>query len=633
MAINNQWDRYLNSDKTLDDILNLNDINKYDLNKFKRIEEQKAKIRAQVEKKYNQKGIKDRETLELEAQKRIQKYIQKLNKETLNDKKKQYDEEYKYASSLNQKLASGIKSIAAGTAQAIGKGLGSSLNSISKGIDSYISTYSSYMSNIEARLQGSGKSFESITNLISSNVGASQYVSQSEILKNLSTLVEKGIAYNVEQRAFLQTVSDDIARTFDAANGTLLQLIRIQQADSTAARLGLEAQLTQFFNQTFGDTSYLSDLFDTVSANILGANALLGRNASVSFEYNVQKWLGSLSSVGVSDSTIQQLAAGINYLGTGDLSSLSGNSQLQNLILMAAQLSGMDYGSILSSGLSSNDINSLMQGIVQLAQTIGSTDNLLVRSKYGEIFGLSSTDLAAIANLDTNTLNSILGTSLSFAQAEQEVNKQLGQLSSRLSISERIDNLFSNITNSIGENIANSAGTYATWLITNLIEDATGGIAIPTVGAFGNFIDLNATVTDLIKTGIVGVNTLGEIGTILTGLSGKNTLSLDNWGAKDYISRGWGFTGIQSTSGSSTTSGTMFIGNASGSDIYEQSIAGAKQEAQTVSGTEDSSAELTKAIDKSTQLSTIVKILDLWDRSGITVKLDSSQLMLLSNDY
>ena len=93
-------------------------------------------------------------------------------------------------------------------------------NALIKGVDTYLDSYSQYMTGIEARLQNSGKTFSNITKTISNNIGASQYVSQSKVLENLNKMVDQGIAYNVEQRAFLETLSEKIATTFDATDGT-----------------------------------------------------------------------------------------------------------------------------------------------------------------------------------------------------------------------------------------------------------------------------------------------------------------------------------------------------------------------------------------------------------------------------
>ena len=82
-------------------------------------------------------------------------------------------------------------------------------------------------------------------------IGSSRYIKQTEVLQNLSKLVESGTALNLEQRAFLATVSDKIATTFNAFDASLLRIIRLQQEDSTAARLGMEAALTQNLNSMF----------------------------------------------------------------------------------------------------------------------------------------------------------------------------------------------------------------------------------------------------------------------------------------------------------------------------------------------------------------------------------------------
>ena len=127
-------------------------------------------------------------------------------------------------------------------------------------------------------------------------------------MDNMANLIESGIMYNVEQRAFLQSVSENIARTFDAANGTLVQLIRIQQADTTAARLGMEASITKFLNANYSDSSYMNNEYKTVMSNLMGVSAFMSSRDAVEFEYNVQKWLGSLGSLGVSGGTLSTIA-------------------------------------------------------------------------------------------------------------------------------------------------------------------------------------------------------------------------------------------------------------------------------------------------------------------------------------
>lgn len=570
------------------DVVNSLGPKKFDKKAYEAQEKEKAAIRLKVEKEFKKKGIADLEKIEEAYINRLNKFEANKNKETLKQRFEQRIEDLKTIAASEEKLWKRIGASAKATAASFTASLANTakatlnntVNVLSAGIDQYLGAYSQYMSKIEARIQGTGKSFSGITNMIDKNIGASQYVTQKAVLDNLSNLVEQGISYNVEQRAFLQTVSDKIATTFDAANGTLLQLIKIQQADSTAARLGLEAQLTKFLNANFSDTSYLNSLYDTVSANLLGVSSQSGRDRSVALEYVIQKWLGSLSSVGMSDSTVSTLAQGLNYLGTGDVSGLTGNTALQNLLVMSASRTGVDYSTVLTNGLNAETANKLLSGVVEFIQDIGTTNNQVIKSKYAELFGLEISDFTASLNLTSDAFDRIYKSMMTFDTATQETANQLKLISGRTAMSERIENLYQNIMSGVGENIANSAGMYTAWLVNDVVEKATGGINIPFVTAVGSGVDVNANVNQLVKLGLVGISTLSEIGTIMGGLSGKNNLSLNNWNAKETItgSKGAGFTGIMTTGTGVTTTQTAYIGNSSGSDMVDLSIASSKKD-------------------------------------------------------
>lgn len=566
--------------------------------------------RLQIIKSARKKFRDDEEKAQEASNRRIAKLEQKLNAANYDERIKQLKEEAKLSLSNVEKISKLTKA----TTMSVAKEVTQSLNS---GIEQYLGVYSQYMSGIETRLQGSAKTFKSITGTISSAVGSSQYVSQRQVLQNLSELVKQGINYNVEQRAFLATVSDRIATTFDAFDSNLARIIRIQQADSTAARLGLESQLTKFFNQTFGDTSYLSQMFDTVSATLLSASATMGREKSVAFEYTVQKWLGSLGAVGVSESTIQQLAQGISYLGTGDVTGLAGNQALQNLLVMASSRVGLDYGSMLTGGITSSNVNALLKSVVQLSQEVANTNNRVVLSQYAKIFGMDITDLVALSNLTAKDLVTISSNMLQYEQLYAETESQIRTIGSRMTLKDRIDTMFDNIMSSVGENIANSAIGYTTWLITDLVEKATGGISTIEAAPFG--IGVSNTVTQLIKTGIVGLSTIAEIPAILAGLTGANQLSLANWGAEDVRTRGTGFTGLVTTGVSSGVSESRFIGSSDESAIYEGSIVAAKEEARTVEGQKPEEEQIDYIL-KHRIADNIDTIIDILDTRGVVVR-------------
>ena len=84
------------------------------------------------------------------------------------------------------------------------------------------------MAKIDYRLEGTEKSWDSIYKLTEKNLGSSALVSQQKVIEKIGQAVDKGIAYNVEQRAFLAEVSEKIQGTFDAFDSNLLRLVRIQ---------------------------------------------------------------------------------------------------------------------------------------------------------------------------------------------------------------------------------------------------------------------------------------------------------------------------------------------------------------------------------------------------------------------
>ena len=74
---------------------------------------------------------------------------------------------------------------------------------------------------------------------------------QEKVFEKLGSLVSSGITYNVEQRAFLQTLASDIDMVFNAQDGSLTQLIRLQNQDLSSNRMAIEYSLQKFLNQNY----------------------------------------------------------------------------------------------------------------------------------------------------------------------------------------------------------------------------------------------------------------------------------------------------------------------------------------------------------------------------------------------
>lgn len=457
-------------------------------------------------------------------------------------------------------------------------------NKLDSAVNDAMSIISRYQASIDARLQGSDKTFESITDLMEKNLAVSPYVSQKKMMENINKAVEAGISYNVEQRAFLESIKDNIATTFNAFDSNLLRLIRVQQADSTAARLGIEASLTKFLNSAFSDTSYLSDVYDSVSSALLDAESQMSKKQAAELEYITQKWLGSLYSVGLSQGAVSSIAQGIGLLGTGDVSALGGNDKLQTLMAMSASRAGISYADILTGGLTANTANELLKSMVGYLKEIAEgSDNNVVRRAYGNIFNLSMSDLRAISNLSVDDINNVFDSTLSYSQAMAELNSQFSQVSSRMSIQQKVDNIMDNVTYTLGKGIADSPFTYATWKMANMLESATGGTHLPAVSVFGNMVDLSSfTLEGIMKGSVLGLSAMGTLMSAMSSLLSGFGTDLSAWGGSEYTSRGKGFSGILSgvTSG---TSYSGYVGSASSADMAGASLTSATASAEETS--------------------------------------------------
>ena len=587
----------------------------------KNIEEQ-AKLEAVLRKKGLEAHMKEYKKALLDVEKKVAKQQQiedlKFLQELYEEKgklesellKQQYDTNKAILKSsdatFGQKTQAFGENFSANFSAAMGRALKSVISTSLQELNTLMNTYASFQSKVNARIQGAGKTYASMENLMTSAVGVQPYIKNQNMVQNLADLVDSGIAYNVELRAFIQTMRDNIATTFDATNGTLLRLIRLQQSDSTAARLGLEASLTRYFNSMYQNTEYLSNSFDSVSAALIEASSTMGNDRAIQFEYQVQKWLGSLYGVGMSDETISGLAQAIGYLGSGNISALSG-SKFQNLLVMAAARAGMSYSDLLIRGLDSGSTNTLLQSMVEYLKEIASGTNQVVKSQLGEVFGVNISDLTAALNLNTSTIRNISGKSMNYGSSIAELMYQMQMMPGRMSSAVMLDNLWSNLMWSMSSNIASNPMLYAMWKVTDMIQQHTGGINIPTIGAWamgsGEELDLETTVENLIKLGIVGVSSLGMIGDLVSGLqsSAVPASMLYKMGFSQSIGNltSLGGRGLNSALSGLSTSSTVYAGNTEGSDIYQAALGDEQGKVQQQADTQKPEVEdYTEHIDQ-----------------------------------
>ena len=452
-------------------------------------------------------------------------------------------------------------------------------------ISDNVTAFYQYQATVESRLQGSDESFKGALKTIRNNVGMSGVIAQKDVINKIKEASDAGIAYNLELRAFLGTVSENIANTFDAFDSNLLRMIRLQQADTTAARLGMEASLTKLFNKYFSDNSYLSDVFDTVSQNILEASAQMNKNNSIEFEHAVQKWLGALYSLGISDSAVSTISEGINYLSTGNVEALNSNEELQNLLAMSAAKSGgaVSYADALVNGLNSKQTNDLLKSMVEYLREIATdqSTNKVTKSAYANIFGMNVSDLTALSNITDQDITNIHKETLNYDQSLKELTNQFGQLVNRIPISQLLDTVFENAMSGASITIGNNAGLYGTWKALDVFEDLTGGFEIPDIHTLFFGLNLNTTIAKLGKLGVGGIGFLGSLlGSLFGGGGLFGTNDLKKWGYEEYnrvggVKQGPG--GVNT--GTSESAELSMKGNASG-DAVEKSALGDSEESR-----------------------------------------------------
>ena len=146
-----------------------------------------------------------------------------------------------------------------------------------------------------------------------------------------------------------------------------------------------------------------------------------------------------------------------------------------------------------------------------------------------------------------------------------------------------IDTIWSNIEFGLASNIAKNPALAAIWKVTDLIQENTGGINVPFISAMGTGFDLNTTIENLVKLGVVGTSSLGMIGDLISGISSTFMPSSMLWklgitSGLASVSRGTGLGGR--AAGLSTSTSVVTKSTSSGEDISQGALAGAQDNAR-----------------------------------------------------
>ena len=405
------------------------------------------------------------------------------------------------------------------------------LSSIVKNLENTIDKIGTYKGGIDTRLQGSnntqykGSYWDQLTKDMMSVGAVTPFFKQEDFANNIKSLVESGIAFDLKQRAFLMTIQEKIANTFNVADGTLLRLIRIQQEDTTAGRLGMESALNSFLNNMYENTEYLKGVAESVRGSLEEMEALLDGVAATEVEYEVQKWMGSLYSVGMSQSAVNAISTALGQIASGQIDALTNGSGAGNLLVMAANNSGKSISEILQDGLNADETNKLLQATVNyLAQIAESTDNNVVQQQLASVFGIKASDLKAAVNLASSkdsgksSIDDIFNETKKYDNMLVQLEKMASTMYKRTSIGEMMSNVWENGQYTLASSMAGSPIAYLTYKMASLLEDATGGISLPFLNVMGFGVDLETTVADLMRVASLSVGIMSSIGPMISGL-------------------------------------------------------------------------------------------------------------------
>src|SRR5574344_693610 len=161
----------------------------------------------------------------------------------------------------------------------------------------------------------------------------------------------------------------------------------------------------------------------------------------------------------MSSSSINNIASALGMLGSGDVSGLSSNSAMQNLLVMSASNAGLSYADLLTNGLTSENTNKLLASMVDYLSDIADSNNKVVEAQYGSVFGMSMSDLKAIGNL-SESVNDVYSSNLTYSGSINYLNTMADTISQRMSTGEMLGNIWDNVQYGISAVIANSPVLY-----------------------------------------------------------------------------------------------------------------------------------------------------------------------------
>lgn len=412
------------------------------------------------------------------------------------------------------------------TVKLIQAGLGELRKDMTKSINQAASAMESYFGKIQANLVGAGIDYFSIQDDVENAIGFSRLVKQTDYLNQIADLTNQGLVTDIEQRALLQSIKDKTLTSFDVANAGLTRLVRLGEQNSVN-QFGVELQLRRLLNSpVFGDASYLTGLFDSVTNAVLDASISTASDIT-KFNSTVQSYLGAMYASGLSDNIVSAIASGINALGSGNVSALAGDESIQRLFLLSMDRIGMDYADILQQGLSSTDTANLLTSIIEYLNEIATntSDNLVLKSSYSSLFNMSVSDMEAIQNVSSK-IDSISKSIVNTTDATKSTANAITSMVAKNTLaSEQFENFFANFSYAFGSNVAENTALYTTYRIADISYDLLDKFS-QVGGKIGKTLNVVKLAPAAIQYAIGGASFISMLTEAQAGLGENNLLSL-----------------------------------------------------------------------------------------------------------
>ena len=618
------WEAYKKNAFKIVEEENKNRLNKLKSNQKQQNKDAKKRSDEEFKAKYGfeKKLLAEKQKLELDEENKLSQHRLKLKekelKEEAKEREKQRDKEARNnAFGAGKSISDRLKGFhdmshtedGAFSGKKLFANLTNALGDFAKQLDGKIDEIAKYKGAIDTRLQGSkhsqnwaGSYWEDISTKITGAAGVSPLVKQSDVTARVASMVSQGIAFNVEQRATLDVLKDKIATTFDAANGTLLRLVRIQQQDTTAGRLGMESALTAFLNNMYETTEYMKTISEGVKTNLEEAMSLMTGESAVGFEYQVQKWLGSMYSVGMSQNAVTGLSGVLGKLAAGQIDAITGGGQ-GNLLVMAANQAGLSVSDLLNNGLTANTTNQLMNSMVDYLAKIyeEAGDSKVIQQQMASVYGMTAADLKAAVNL-AKSAGIVARDGLTYSSAMQRLNKMANSMYARTSIGEMMTNMWDNTQYSMAAGIANNPALYALYKAAGLLDNVAGGVefSVPLVMGSGSAQTFN--VANIMRTAALAGGIFSSIGAMIAGgggggFSGSGILkAMGVSNGISTVSRGSG-TDLVTAGGATVSESGSLVGNQSDSDVQSKTMTDTTDSAKSSTASAVDESEETKLKD------------------------------------